>query len=147
MEQKTVWQCNVEGIIIDVIELSKQSGDYGKDGWLIPAGCVEKEPPDFKEGHYLKWTGDEWVQKMCQAPVKPPEVNQEELEALKKKEEQATIKAQYDNKKAEYLWLYQAAFLKGDLKTAEHWQQAYQKANEEFIHAMRALNGIKEEES
>ncbi len=75
------------------------------------------------------------------------EITQKELKVLQKKEEQLTLKAQYDNKKAEYLGLYQAAFLKGDLKTAEHWQQAYQKANEKFIHAMRALNEIKEEES
>ena len=75
------------------------------------------------------------------------EITQEEHERIQKKEEQLTLKAQYDKKKADYLGLYQAAFLKGVLKTSEHWQQAYQKANEEFIHAMRALNGIKEEES
>ena len=72
---------------------------------------------------------------------------QEQIKKHEKTAEQRTLKVQYDNKKAEYLGLYQAAFLKGDLKTSEHWQQAYQKANEEFIHAMRALNEIKEEES
>ena len=60
MEKKTVWQCNVEGLIIDVIELSKQSGDYGKDGWLIPAGCVEKEPPKDKDGYIQRWNGNKW---------------------------------------------------------------------------------------
>ena len=82
-----------------------------------------------------------------QQDLQDREITLEEHKITQKKEEQAAIKAQYDKKKAEYLALYQAAFLKGDLKTAEHWQQAYQKANEEFIHAMRALNEIKEEES
>ena len=75
------------------------------------------------------------------------EINQEEREVIQKKEDQIALKTQYDKKKTEYLALYQAASLRNDSKTADHWQQAYQKANEKFIHAMRALNEIKEEES
>ena len=60
MENKKVWQCDVDGLIVAVVELSSQAGDYGKDGWLIPAGCVEKEPPKDKDGYIQRWNGNKW---------------------------------------------------------------------------------------
>ena len=60
MENKKVWQCDVGGLIVAVVELSSQAGDYGKDGWLIPAGCVEKEPPKDKDGYIQRWNGNKW---------------------------------------------------------------------------------------
>lgn len=60
MNKKNVWQCDLEGYLLSEVELSKPNGDWGKSGWLIPAGCVEIEPPAKKEGFALKWLDEEW---------------------------------------------------------------------------------------
>lgn len=60
MNKKNVWQCDMEGYLIGSTILSKQAGDLGKSGWLIPADCVETEPPKEKEGFTLKWLGEKW---------------------------------------------------------------------------------------
>lgn len=60
LNSKVVWQCDSEGYLVSLIELSKQNGDWGKSGWLIPAGCVEIEPPTEREGFVLKWLYEQW---------------------------------------------------------------------------------------
>lgn len=59
-KKMTVWQVDSDGLIIEVVELSKERGDYKEDQWLIPAGCVEVEPPECEEGYLQRWNGMEW---------------------------------------------------------------------------------------
>lgn len=59
-EKKTVWQIDCDGSVTEVVVLSQKRGDYKEGQWLIPAGCVEVEPPEEKEGFVLRWNGDNW---------------------------------------------------------------------------------------
>ena len=70
------------------------------------------------------------------------EASVDEVNAHTERLARSDLKDQYDLKKTEYFALYQAAVLRGDAKTAESWQQAYQKANDEYIKAIRILTGI-----
>ena len=68
---KTVFQCNSEGIYFaqTLAHLSPLDKD---EVWLIPAGCVEKAPPEFDDSkQYAQWTGTDWVIKDI-----PPKVDE-----------------------------------------------------------------------
>ena len=60
IKQKTVWQVDQYGLICEIVALSEARGDYKESQWLIPAGCVEIEPPAEKEGFIQRWNGDAW---------------------------------------------------------------------------------------
>lgn len=67
MKSKTVYQTNKEGVFIG-LETSYES-PLEPNIFLIPAGCVEIEPPSFKEGQYAQWEGSKWVIKDIPIPT------------------------------------------------------------------------------
>lgn len=89
MRTKEVYQLDRNGVFIGV-ETSYES-PLEPNVFLIPAGCVEIEPPSFKEGQYAQWTGLKWVIKDIPVPT-PEEVETKrvltEEEKLIQQEEQ-----------------------------------------------------------
>lgn len=69
MKTKTVYQLDKDGVFIG-LETSFES-PLEPNVFLIPAGCVEIEPPTFKEGQYAHWEGSKWVIK--DIPIPTPE--------------------------------------------------------------------------
>lgn len=56
---KPVCQLDSDGIFVgmDVAELDV----YARDGsYIMPGGCIDTEPPETREGHAARWTGEEW---------------------------------------------------------------------------------------
>lgn len=78
MELK-VWQIDLSGVLVGEVILSKNAGDFKEGSWVIPAGCVEIEPPEEKEGYLLKFNGESW-----------------EYEEILKEEEEIYIPTQQD---------------------------------------------------
>lgn len=69
MQTKQVYQLDSNGIFIGVETSHESPLEAGK--FLIPAGCVEIEPPSFKEGQYAQWINSKWVIK--DIPIPTPE--------------------------------------------------------------------------
>lgn len=59
-EIKRVWQVSPFGYLSEKVELSEIKGDYKEGQWLIPAGCVEVEPLEEKEGFERYFNGESW---------------------------------------------------------------------------------------
>ena len=109
MTEKKVWQCDEDGRLIGVIELAEVSGDFGRDGWLIPAGCVENEPPESQDGYWLRWDGAIW------------EFNKIEISSEDKERENPKINLrerlneEYSKEKSELLEAFLTAQIHDDL--------------------------------
>ena len=59
METKTVYQLLPNGVYIGMETACKSPLE--KDVWLIPAGCIEVEPPVFDSNRqYAIWNGEEY---------------------------------------------------------------------------------------
>lgn len=69
MRTKQVYQLDQNGVFIG-LETSFES-PLEPGVFLIPAGCVEIEPPSFKEGQYAQWINSKWVIK--DIPIPTPE--------------------------------------------------------------------------
>ena len=116
MDTKTVWQCDGGGNLMEEIVLSKDTGDLGKDGWLIPAGCVEEEPPEMKEGFLLCWSDEQWSYKEIPEPVKE-EVTENKVDL------QEVLNFEFIDQKRELLEAYLTAQIRGDIETQEEIQE------------------------
>lgn len=57
---KKVCQLNEQGIYVGQTnaDLSPEEAENGV--YLMPAGCVDVDPPEDKKGFVAKWTGDNW---------------------------------------------------------------------------------------
>ena len=110
MTEKIVWQCDENGKLIGIIELSEASGDFGRDGWLIPAGCVESEPPESQDGYWLRWDGAIWE-------FKKEEISSEEKEFENPQVNlRERLNQEYSNEKSELLEAFLTAQIHDDLE-------------------------------
>ena len=66
-----VYQTNDSGYFVGVT--SADQDPLNPNNWLIPAGCVEIEPPAHKEGFLLFWSGGEWSYEDIREPEPEPE--------------------------------------------------------------------------
>ena len=72
-----VYQTNNDGVYVEAI--TADPDPLTPNGWLIPGGCVETEPPELSKGQRAQWTGDEWA--ILQPPQEAaPEPEQEPTE-------------------------------------------------------------------
>ena len=56
---KPVCQLDENGIFIGMAEADLDV--YARDGsYLIPAGCIDTEPPELRNGYAAKWVNTEW---------------------------------------------------------------------------------------
>ena len=109
MTEKTVWQCDENGKLIGIIELSEAGGDFGRDGWLIPAGCVEIEPPKAIDGYCSKWSGTIWE-------LEKTEISSEEKERENPKINlRERLNEEYSKEKSELLEAFLTAQIHDDL--------------------------------
>lgn len=79
---KKVYQTNDRGIFIGVT--TADLSPLEQEVWLMPAGCVNVEPPKFNEGQLVRWTGKTWVVEDIPPPLPPepePELTIEQLAA------------------------------------------------------------------
>ena len=110
MSLKKVWQCDEDGKLVGAIELSEVGGDFGRDGWLIPAGCVETEPPEAQEGYLLKWNEVAWefekIEALSEEEVESPKINLRER-----------LNQEYSKEKGELLEAFLTAQIHDDLET------------------------------
>ncbi len=74
-----LYQTNNLGHLIGVTSADKDPLDL--DNWLIPAGCVEIEPPAFKDGFLVVWSGSKWSYEAIPEPEEEPDLTQEEVKA------------------------------------------------------------------
>lgn len=77
-----VYQTNNLGYFTGVVVADQDPLDT--DNWLIPAGCVEVEPPEHKEGFLLLWSGSEWSYEAAPEPEIEPDPTEEEVAAQEK---------------------------------------------------------------
>lgn len=108
MSKKIVWQCDLDGYLLSEVGLSKQNGDWGKSGWLIPAGCVEIEPLENKEGFTLRWLDEQWEYEEI--------ISEENLEVkeIPKIDPQENLNREFVEEKEELLKAYLTAELYED---------------------------------
>ena len=52
------YQTNNEGIYVGPVECDESPLEPGV--FLIPAGAVTVEPPEFAKGEFVVWDGDDW---------------------------------------------------------------------------------------
>lgn len=77
-----VYQTNDSGYFVGVTSADQDPLD--PNNWLMPAGCVEIEPPAGKEGFLLLWSGSEWSHEAIPAPKPEPAPTKEEVAAQAK---------------------------------------------------------------
>ena len=53
-----VYQINSDGVFLGVTIAEQDPLDT--NNWLIPALCVETEPPSYTEGQLVRWEGSSW---------------------------------------------------------------------------------------
>lgn len=111
MTKKTVWQCDEEGRLVGIIELSEVGGDWGRDGWLIPAGCVETEPPEAPEEYLLRWAGSTWEIEKIETPCKEKEAESSRVNLRER------LNQEYSKEKGELLEAFLTAQIHDDLET------------------------------
>ena len=126
MDTKKVWQCDMEGNLLGEVELSESAGDLGKDGWLIPAGCIEEEPPEMKEGFFLCWSDDQWSYKEMPEPVKE-EVKENKIDL------QEVLNSEFVEQKRELLEAYLTAQIRGDIETQEEIQEELSDLEADYV--------------
>jgi len=54
-----VYQTDIEGVFVGTTTADQDPLD--STNWLIPAGCVETEPPTVDDSQFAKWDGSDWV--------------------------------------------------------------------------------------
>jgi len=54
-----VYQTNQDGVFLYVTTADQDPMD--PNNWLIPAGCVEVEPPSVAENQLARWDGAAWL--------------------------------------------------------------------------------------
>ena len=54
-----VYQTNKDGVFVYVTVADQDPMD--PSNWLIPAGCVEVEPPSVAENQLARWDGTSWL--------------------------------------------------------------------------------------
>ncbi len=54
-----VYQTDIDGVFIGTTTADQDPLD--NTNWLIPAGCVETEPPTITDSQLAKWSGTEWA--------------------------------------------------------------------------------------
>ena len=85
-----VYQTDAFGYFAGVTSADQDPLDL--DNWLIPAGCVEVEPPALKDGFLIVWSGSEWSYEAIPEPEVEPEPTQEEVEAKEKADRISLLK-------------------------------------------------------
>lgn len=64
MPQNIQWTKPVCQLDSDGLYLGQTEADldvYARDGsYLIPGGCIDVEPPENRDGHAARWTGEAW---------------------------------------------------------------------------------------
>lgn len=64
MSQKIQWTKPVCQLDSDGLYIGQTDADldvYARDGsYLIPGGCIDVEPPETRDGHAARWTGEAW---------------------------------------------------------------------------------------
>ncbi|SAY50948.1 hypothetical protein [Neisseria weaveri] len=57
--KKPVCQLDDNGLYLGQTEAELDV--YAKDGsYIIPGGCIDVEPPENRDGHVARWTGEAW---------------------------------------------------------------------------------------
>lgn len=92
---------NGKEIILDKSDLCPISGN-----WLIPANCIEIQPPKVEEGYKVKFENGKWLKEKTEEKVQEEEIKK--YEPVVK-----TIQEQIDELKS------QIEELKNELKKAE----------------------------
>lgn len=59
-QQKTVCQLDEQGIYVGQTDADLSPEEAENGVYLMPAGCVDVDPPEDKKGFVAKWTGDNW---------------------------------------------------------------------------------------
>ena len=54
-----VYQTDLNGVYVGATTADQDP--LSSNNWLIPAGCVETEPPTITEKQLAKWDGSKWV--------------------------------------------------------------------------------------
>lgn len=65
-----VYQTNIDGVFVGITTADPDPLD--ENNMLIPAGCVEIEPPATKEGQFARWYGSAWAVEDVLAPESAP---------------------------------------------------------------------------
>lgn len=66
-----VYQTRADGVLVGYVEADESPLEPGV--FLIPAGCVKKEPPEFGPPNRARWTGKKWVIEPIPEEDEPPE--------------------------------------------------------------------------
>jgi len=53
-----VYQTDIDGVYVGITVADQDPLD--STNWLIPAGCVETEPPTITDSQLAKWDGAKW---------------------------------------------------------------------------------------
>ena len=107
---KKVWQCAEDGRLVGVIKLSEFGGDWGRDGWLIPAGCVETEPLEAPEGYLPHWNGSTWELEKIEISCKEKETKDPRINLRDR------LNQEYSEEKSELLEAFLTAQIHDDLE-------------------------------
>ena len=68
-----VYQTDLNGVF--VCTTTADQDPLNNTNWLIPAGCVETEPPKITDSQIAKWGGTEWVVENIPVVEPDPEPN------------------------------------------------------------------------
>ena len=64
MSQNIKWNkpvCQLDPDNIYIGQINAELDIYARDGsYLIPAGCIDTNPPEITEGHAARWNGEGW---------------------------------------------------------------------------------------
>lgn len=137
MDKKMAWQVDADGLIIAVIELSKQTGDYGKDGWLIPAGCVEKEPPKDKDGYIQRWNGNKWEY------AKIEFAEEDEIPAVPEQDPRNRLNSEFAAEKAELTAAFVTAQMRNDVITQNEIREELKELEADYIAKSKLIDAGK----
>jgi hypothetical protein len=66
-----VYQTDIDGVFVGITTADTDPMD--ESNMLIPAGCVEIEPPATTEGQLARWDGSAWAVEDIPAPEAEPE--------------------------------------------------------------------------
>lgn len=68
---KPVWQLDIDGYLLGQTIADECQLEPG--AWLVPAGCVEVEPPDnLPAKHEWRWVQEAWLAVAMREPVITP---------------------------------------------------------------------------
>lgn len=79
---KIVYQIAPGGMFVGTALADESPREPGV--YLIPAGCIEVEPPSFDAGQLARWTGEAWVIEDLPAPAEDPAPTAEEVLAAER---------------------------------------------------------------